>query len=174
MPTFSPTSPEALKRPLSVAAACLSAVTPVRALGLRLFGWWRGAPARTGPLGALAAEPFTEESIALAPASRGIYQLYRDGEVIYAGMALASLRRELESHRRGQLGECTRAAGGFLYKVAADPEEALRDYLRTYMACNGARLPPCNQLRERQADQEGRCNAKHANQERFTGRRFLD
>lgn len=117
---------------------------------MRLFHWWRRFPARTGPLGALAAEPFTEESIALVPASRGIYKLYREGEVIYAGIALSNLRRELESHRRGQLGECTREASGFLYEVTADPEEALREYLRTYMVRNGPRLPPCNRLTPRQ------------------------
>ena len=139
----------------------LEAVTSVRVLGMRLVCWWRGSPARAGPFGALAAEPFTEESIAIVPASRGIYQLYRDGKVIYAGMALSNLRRELESHRRGELGECTREARGFLYEVTADPEEALREYLRTYMVRNGARLPPCNRLRERQAVPEGNCNAGH-------------
>lgn len=139
----------------------LEAVTSVRGLGMRLFHWWRRSPARPNSLGALAAEPFTEESIAIVPASRGMYQLYRDGEVIYAGMALSNLRRELQSHRRGLLGECTRAASGFLYEVTAHPEEALREYLRTYMVCNGARLPPCNVLRERQAIQEEICNAEH-------------
>jgi hypothetical protein len=128
---------------------------------MRLFCWWRRSPSRASSLGALAAEPFTEESIAIVPAARGIYQLYRDGEVIYAGMALANLHRELESHRRGQFGEGTRTASGFLYEVTADPEDALREYLRTYMACNGGRLPPGNQLRTRLADQEGTWNAKH-------------
>lgn len=139
----------------------LDGVTSVRALGMRLVCWWRRSPSRASPLGALAAEPFIEESIAIVPASRGVYQLYRDGEVIYAGMALSDLRRELESHRRGQLGEATRTASGFLYEVTADPEGALREYLRTYMACNGGRLPPCNQLRARLANREGIWNAKH-------------
>lgn len=121
---------------------------------MRLFSWWPGARTRARPPRSFAAERFTEDCVAAVPASGGIYRLYRDGKVIYAGMAIASLRRELESHRRGERGECTRAASGFLYEVAADPEGALREYLVTYMTRNGARLPRCNQLRHRPAEEE--------------------
>jgi len=55
---------------------------------MRLFHWWSRLPARSGPLGALAAEPFTEESIAIVPPSRGIYQLYRDGERVGSPVAV--------------------------------------------------------------------------------------
>jgi hypothetical protein len=117
---------------------------------MRLFSWWRRARTRANPGAAFAAEPFTEEGIGLAPTSRGIYQLYRDGALLYAGTALSGIRRELERHRRGEYGQCTRAATGFHCEVTADPEAALRDYLRTYMASNGGRFPPCNQAQARE------------------------
>jgi hypothetical protein len=125
---------------------------------MRLFSWWRRARMEAGQPASFAAEPFNEDCIAAIPASAGIYRLYRDGEVIYAGMASASLRRELESHRRGERGECTRAASGFLHELAADPERALRDYLVMYMARHVGRLPRCNELRHRQQKPEGRPN----------------
>jgi hypothetical protein len=113
---------------------------------MRLFSWWRRQPAPGGQLCLPGGEPFTGEAIAVVPSVRGIYRLYRDGEVIYAGIALANLRRELENHRCGKFGECTRTASAFLYDVTSDPEGALRAYLRTYMALNRGRLPPCNRL----------------------------
>jgi hypothetical protein len=118
-----------------------------RALGMRLFSWWRRPPAHVPRSAAFAAEPFTEECVAIAPTSCGIYQLYREGELLYAGAAPSGIRRELESHQRGEYGENTRAASGFLYEITPHPEEALRAYLRTYMACNGGRLPLLNQAR---------------------------
>ena len=121
---------------------------------MRLFAWWPRSKAAS-PRSAFSAEPFTTEIIARVPASRGIYRLYQEGEVIYAGLATDSLRRELESHRRGERGDCTRGASGFLFEVTPNPESALRDYLVTYMARNGARLPPCNQLRQRKIADEG-------------------
>jgi hypothetical protein len=133
--------------------ACSGAMTSVRAFGIWLFSGWRRPRARVPHLSAaFAAEPFTEECIAIAPTARGIYQLYCNDRLIYAGMAPWGIRRELEGHRRGQYGDCTRAATGFLYEVTPDPEEALRAYLRTYMACSGGRLPPCNQARARQQE----------------------
>lgn len=114
-------------------------------LATRLFSWWR----RRLPRARFAAEPFTREAVAAAPTARGIYQLYRHGELIYAGLAPRGIRRELEQHRRGAYGDCTRQASGFLCEVAPDPDEALRQYLRTYMAANGGRLPPCNKVKSR-------------------------
>ena len=94
-----------------------------------------------------AAEPFTEACIAIAPTTRGVVQLYRDGRLIYAGKALSGIRGELERHYRGEYGECTRAATAFDYQITPDPERALRELLREYMARYGARLPACNEVR---------------------------
>jgi hypothetical protein len=135
---------------------------------MRLFSWWRREKLRAEPPPSFAAEPFTEACIAAVPASCGIYRLYRDGKVIYAGMATKSLRRELGSHRRGERGECTCAASGFLYEVTADPEGALRDYLVTYMAHHGARLPRCNELRHRQQEEQGTWSSRQGT--RLSGR----
>jgi hypothetical protein len=119
----------------------------MRAFGMRLFSWWQRPRLHANPGAAFAAAPFTEQCIGAAPASRGIYQLYRDGTLLYAGAALSGIRRELVRHLCGEYGRCTRAATGFLYEVTGDPEAALRAYLRTYMASNGGRLPPCNQAK---------------------------
>jgi hypothetical protein len=135
---------------------------------MRLFSWWRRARLRAGPPSSFAADPFTQDCIAAVPASGGIYRLYREGKVIYAGMASANLRRELESHRRGDRGECTRAASGFLYDLTSDPEGALRDYLVMYMAHHGARLPRCNELRHRQQEEQGTWSSRQGT--RLSGR----
>lgn len=125
-------------------------MTFVREYGMRLLSWWRRPgqqPARRPYLAPeFAAEPFTEECIAIAPTAPGVYLLYSSGRLIYVGMALAGsgIRQELEKHRRGAHGECTRQATAFHYEITADPERAHREYLRAHMARYGGRLPPCN------------------------------
>jgi hypothetical protein len=93
---------------------------------MALFSRWLRRPQ--------AAEPFTEARVRRAPAGRGIYQLYRDGELMYAGTAVSGIRAELERHRRGEYGALTRGASSFCCQLASDPEDALREYLRSCSA----------------------------------------
>lgn len=126
----------------------LAAMTFVRVYGSRLLSWWRCAlsrrelPAQITP--EFAADPFTDECIAIAPNASGVYLLYRNGGLIYVGLAPGSIRRELEAHRRGEYGACTQAATAFDYEVTSDPAALQRKYLRNHVARDGGRLPPCN------------------------------
>lgn len=93
------------------------------------------------------AWPFTDAAIDFSPTSPGVYLLYRNGRLIYIGLAVngSGIRRELESHRRGARGECTRGATAFLYEPAADPLPLHRRYLSAHRQRYGGRLPPCNE-----------------------------
>jgi hypothetical protein len=93
------------------------------------------------------AWPFTEAAIDLSPAAAGVYLLYKDGRLIYVGLAVngAGIRQELESHRRGAYGACTREATAFLYELARDPRALHRRYLAAQRARYGGRLPPGNE-----------------------------
>jgi hypothetical protein len=93
------------------------------------------------------AWPFTDAAIDISPAAPGVYLLYRNGRLIYIGVAVngAGIRRELESHRRGAYGECTRHATAFLYELARDPRARHRRYLNAHRNRYGGRLPPCNE-----------------------------
>lgn len=94
-----------------------------------------------------AAWPFTDAAVEIAPASPGVYLLYRSGRLVYIGVAVngSGLRQELESHLRGAYGGCTQAATAFLYELTADPIGLHRQYLRAHKAQYGGRLPACNE-----------------------------
>jgi hypothetical protein len=91
------------------------------------------------------AWPFTEAAIDISPTAPGVYRLYRNGRLIYIGLALngAGIRRELESHRQGAHGSCTQGATAFLCEIAADPLATYRRYLDMHRARYAGRLPPC-------------------------------
>jgi hypothetical protein len=93
------------------------------------------------------AWPFTDAAIDLSPAEPGVYLLYRGGRLIYIGLAVngAGIRQELESHRRGAYGECTREATAFLYELARDPRALYRRYLAAHRGRYGGRLPAGNE-----------------------------
>ena len=94
-----------------------------------------------------SAWPFTDAAVEVSPTSPGVYLLYRDGRLIYIGLAVngAGIRQELQSHRRGAYGSCTQAASAFLYELSADPMALHRRYLREHRERYGGRLPPCNE-----------------------------
>ena len=114
------------------------------ALGLR------ARPAAHAELRAVIDEvalawPFTDAAIDLSPAAPGVYLLYRDGRLIYIGLAVngSGIRQELESHRRGA-GLGTSDATAFLYELAADPRARHRHYLNIHRSRYGGRLPAAN------------------------------
>jgi hypothetical protein len=94
-----------------------------------------------------AAWPFTDAAVEIAPASPGVYLLYRSGRLVYIGVAVSGsgVRQELESHLRGAYGGCTQGASAFLYELTADPIGLHRQYLRAHRAQYGGRLPACNE-----------------------------
>ncbi len=91
------------------------------------------------------AWPFTDAAIEISPTAPGVYRLYRNGRLIYIGLAVsgAGIRRELESHRQGAHGSCTQGATAFLYEIATDPIATHRRYLEMHRARYGGRSPPC-------------------------------
>jgi hypothetical protein len=94
-----------------------------------------------------SAWPFTDAAVEISPTSPGVYLLYRDGRLIYIGLAIngSGIRQELQSHRDGAYGSCTQAASAFLYDLSADPMALHRRYLREHRERYGGRLPPCNE-----------------------------
>ena len=100
-----------------------------------------------------AAWPFTHAAVDMSPASAGVYLLYRNGRLIYVGLAVhgSGIRQELASHLAGAHGECTRNATAFTYELARDPRALHQRYLAAHRArCDGG-LPPCNEYEGRRA-----------------------
>ena len=94
------------------------------------------------------AWPFSEAAVDVSPAASGVYLLYKDGRLIYIGVAVSGsdIRQELASHLSGAHGECTRGATAFLYETGADPLRLYRTYLGAHRERYGGRLPPCNEV----------------------------
>ena len=93
------------------------------------------------------AWPFTEAAVDLSPAAPGVYLLYRDGRLIYIGLAVngSGIRQELESHWRGAHGPGTRDATAFLYELAREPRVLHQRYLSTHRERYGGRVPAGNE-----------------------------
>ena len=94
-----------------------------------------------------AHAPFISRHVDEAPASPGVFLLYRSGRLIYIGLAGpgGSIRERLRHHLRGEAGACTRAATEFDYEAATDPLSLYRHYLAVYLGTSAGRLPDCNQ-----------------------------
>lgn len=94
-----------------------------------------------------SAWPFTEAAVDLSPAAPGVYFLYRNGRLIYIGLAVngSGIRQELESHRRGAHGNGTQDATAFIYEPASDPCALHKRYLGAHRERYGGRLPACNE-----------------------------
>lgn len=90
--------------------------------------------------------PLDAQSVAAAPASPGVYLLYRGHRLIYIGLADAgsTIRQCLRHHLRGDGGLCTQAATEFDYETSADPAPLYRHYLAVYVHTTGGLLPECN------------------------------
>jgi hypothetical protein len=109
---------------------------------MRSFALKRSAPAaRLGD-----HVPFDARRVAEAPASPGVYLLYRGHRLIYIGVAAAgaSIQECLRYHLRGKGGPCTHSATEFDYETSADPLALYRHYLAVYLDTTGGLLPDCN------------------------------
>jgi hypothetical protein len=95
----------------------------------------------------LAHAPFVSRHVDAAPASSGVFLLYRSGRLIYIGLAGpgASIRECLRQHLRGEGGPCTRLANEFDYEASTDPVSLYRHYVAVYLGTSAGRLPDCNQ-----------------------------
>ena len=91
--------------------------------------------------------PFDARAVAEAPASPGVYILYRGDRVIYIGRAAAgaTIRQCLEQHLREAGSRCTRAATEFDYEASRNPVPLYRHYLAVYFGAAGGVLPYCNE-----------------------------
>jgi hypothetical protein len=94
---------------------------------------------------------FVSRHVDEAPASPGVFLLYRSGRLIYIGLAApgGSIRERLGHHLRGGAGACTRAATEFDYEAGTDPLSLYRHYLAVYLGTSAGRLPDCNQAAAR-------------------------
>ena len=92
-----------------------------------------------------SAWPFTDAAVEISPALPGVYLLYKQGRLIYIGLAVngSGIRQELEGHRRGDYGSCTQGATAFVFELAADPVGLYRRYLEAHRLRYSGRLPPC-------------------------------
>jgi hypothetical protein len=90
--------------------------------------------------------PFGERNVSEAPASPGVYLLYRGHRLIYIGLAAgrATIQERLRHHLR-EGGPCTRSATEFDYETSADPLSLYRHYLAVYLHATGGLLPDCNE-----------------------------
>jgi hypothetical protein len=91
--------------------------------------------------------PFHARAVARAPASPGVYLLYRRHRLIYIGLAAAgeTIRDHLRSHLSGQRGSCTQSATEFNYEAAQDAVSLYRHYLAVNYGATGGLLPDCNE-----------------------------
>jgi hypothetical protein len=95
--------------------------------------------------------PFDARGVAEAPASPGVYLLYRGHRLIYIGLAAAgaTIRQSLQRHLNGEGGPCTHAATEFDYETSGDAPLLYRHYLAVYLGATGGLLPDCNSLDDR-------------------------
>jgi hypothetical protein len=102
-------------------------------------------PARTAVHGERRA--FVPPNLDSAPASPGVYLLYRHHRLIYIGLAAGggNIRVHLRQHLRGLGGPCTRAATEFDYETSSDPLALYRHYVAVYADASGGMLPECNE-----------------------------
>ena len=85
-----------------------------------------------------------------APASPGVYLLYRGHRLIYIGLAAAgaTIRERLRYHLRGAGGACTRSATEFDYEASAEPLALYHHYVAVYLDATGGQLPDCSEAPE--------------------------
>ncbi|HYI88048.1 MAG TPA: hypothetical protein VEX61_13250 [Burkholderiales bacterium] len=105
--------------------------------------------------------PFVSRHVDEAPASPGVFLLYRTGRLIYIGFAApgGSIRERLREHLRGQAGSCTRSATEFDFEASPYPRSLYRHYFAVYLGTSAGRLPECNKavVNEVPSERSGPC-----------------
>jgi hypothetical protein len=87
---------------------------------------------------------FTKVGVDGAPASPGVYYLYRPDGLIYIGSSETSIRSRLQRHQSGAEGYCTAQATAFTYELCANAKQRESQELDDCKRTHG-RLPPCNE-----------------------------
>ena len=90
--------------------------------------------------------PFTQQNIDNSPNNIGVYELH-DGETnIYIGRASGTdtIRKRLQSHKRGDEGTCTQKATHYRREVCSNPVSRETELLEKYKRIHG-KLPRCNE-----------------------------
>src|SRR5688572_15509989 len=90
-----------------------------------------------------APAPFVSRHVDEAPASPGVFLLYRRGRLVYIGLAGpgGSIRERLREHLLGQGGSCTRSATEFDFEASPYPVSLYRQYFAVYLSTSAGRLP---------------------------------
>jgi len=90
---------------------------------------------------------FTEDTIRLVPARKGVYALYRGNELIYIGKAEqeGGLKAELLVHLLGK-DRCTRNVTAYRFEVCNNPSER-EEYLLQAYKLDYYELPCCNAMK---------------------------
>ena len=108
-----------------------------------------------------ARAPFVSRHVDEAPASPGVFLLYRSGRLIYIGLAGpgGSIRERLREHLLGQGGSCTRSATEFDFEASPYPVSLYRHYFAVYLGTSAGRLPECNEavFDEVSSERDGSC-----------------
>ena len=88
---------------------------------------------------------FDEEDIERAPTGKGVYSLYKAGEIIYIGKAEGGggIRGRLQYHLHGK-DTCTKQATAYRCEYSRDPTAGEKELLFEYKLAHG-RLPLCNE-----------------------------
>jgi excinuclease UvrABC nuclease subunit len=88
---------------------------------------------------------FTKKYVDLSPETPGVYELSKNGEVIYIGKGEVTIRSRLQAHYRGDEGRCTQEATHYKREETtakrAGPYEV--ELLEEYRKKHG-KLPRCN------------------------------
>ena len=89
---------------------------------------------------------FTQENVDRSPTVPGVYELYKNGTLIYIGMSETSIRSRLQAHFAGREGACTQAATDYRREPtkATDARSVESALLREYKKAAG-KPPKCNE-----------------------------
>ena len=91
---------------------------------------------------------FNEENVNRAPEKHGVYALYDGSTLIYIGRAAGdgvTIRGRLQSHFRGDEGNCTKQATRYRREVTESATSRERELLEEYQGSHGGKLPRCNE-----------------------------
>jgi len=92
--------------------------------------------------------PFVSWAVSGAPKDPGVYALWREGELIYYGIAHgdgATIQSRLLDHLAGRANLCTADATHYSWELSRDPVRRERELLLEHEA-QASCLPRCNEL----------------------------
>ena len=90
--------------------------------------------------------PLTQQNVDSSPNNIGVYELYDGETIIYIGRASGTdtIRKRLQSHKRGDEGACTQRATNYRREICNNPISRETELLEEYKRIHG-KLPRCNE-----------------------------